>query len=245
MKQSNLDGANIAIVAMGESQLDYHLSVSHGHEFDEVWAINAMAGIARQVDKTFMLDPASRFLDTDDAGSQTHLMRKVLKEHPGPIYTCELDDRCDNLVEFPLLDVVKETGSSYLNNTVAFAVAFAMYNRVGRINMFGVDFTYKGNLHFAEAGRACVEFWLSKCISAGIVVSVAPRSGLLDTDLPIQEKIYGYHRLDNPPVILFDPDTGDFYKTGHKEYVRSVEEENRKNAKVIPILDTPPEAKRY
>ena len=245
MKQSNLDGANIAIVAMGESQLDYHLSVSHGHEFDEVWAINAMAGIARQVDKTFMLDPASRFLDTDDAGSQTHLMRKVLKEHPGPIYTCELDDRCDNLVEFPLLDVVKETGSSYLNNTVAFAVAFAMYNRVGRINMFGVDFTYKGNLHFAEAGRACVEFWLSKCISAGIVVSVAPRSGLLDTDLPIQEKIYGYHRLDNPPVILFDPDTGDFYKTGHKEYVRSVEEENRKNAKVIPVLDTPPEAKRY
>ena len=245
MKQSNLDGANIAIVAMGESQLDYHLSVSHGHEFDEVWAINAMAGIARQVDKTFMLDPASRFLDTDDAGSQTHLMKKVLKEHPGPIYTCELDDRCDNLVEFPLLDVVKETGSSYLNNTVAFAVAFAMYNRVGRINMFGVDFTYKGNLHFAEAGRACVEFWLSKCISAGIVVSVAPRSGLLDTDLPIQEKIYGHHRLDNPPVILFDPDTGDFYKTGHKEYVRSVEEENRKNAKVIPILDTPPEAKRY
>ncbi|HAI42213.1 MAG TPA: hypothetical protein DCM40_30940 [Maribacter sp.] len=230
---------------MGESQLDYHLSVSHGHEFDEVWAINAMAGIARQVDKTFMLDPASRFLDTDDAGSQTHLMKKVLKEHPGPIYTCELDDRCDNLVEFPLLDVVKETGSSYLNNTVAFAVAFAMYNRVGRINMFGVDFTYKGNLHFAEAGRACVEFWLSKCISAGIVVSVAPRSGLLDTDLPIQEKIYGYHRLDNPPVILFDPDTGDFYKTGHKEYVHSIEEENRKNAKVIPILDTPPEAKRY
>ena len=78
MKQSNLDGANIAIVAMGESQLDYHLSVSHGHEFDEVWAINAMAGIARQVDITFMLDPASRFLDTDDAGSQTHLMKKVL-----------------------------------------------------------------------------------------------------------------------------------------------------------------------
>ena len=245
MKQSNLDGANIAIVAMGESQLDYHLSVSHGHEFDEVWAINAMAGIARQVDKTFMLDPASRFLDTDDAGSQTHLMRKVLKEHPGPIYTCELDDRCDNLVEFPLLDVVKETGSSYLNNTVAFAVAFAMYNRVGRINMFGVDFTYKGNLHFAEAGRACVEFWLAKCITQGIIVSVAPRSGLLDTDLPIQEKIYGYHRLENPPVILFDPEDNKFYSSGFKEYSASLDEQRRKEAEVIPILDTPPEAKRY
>ena len=124
MRIEKLEGANIAIVAMGESQLDYHLSISHGNEFDEVWAINAMAGIARQVDRTFMLDPASRFLDTDDAGSQTHIMRKVLKSHPGPIYTCELDDRCDNLVEFPLIDVVKETGSSYLNNTVCFAIAF-------------------------------------------------------------------------------------------------------------------------
>ena len=245
MRIEKLEGANIAIVAMGESQLDYHLSISHGNEFDEVWAINAMAGIARQVDRTFMLDPASRFLDSDAAGSQTHLMRKVLKSHPGPIYTCELDERCDNLVEFPLLDVVKETGSSYLNNTVCFAIAFAMYNRVGRINMFGVDFTYKGNLHFAEAGRACVEFWLSKCITAGIVVSVAPRSGLLDTDVPIQDKIYGYHRLENPPLVMYDPETGEFYQVGFKEYTQAVEEQNRKEAEIVPILSTPPEAKRY
>ena len=149
------------------------------------------------------------------------------------------------LVEYPLEDVSEAQRCAYMNNTTAYALAFALWNRVGQIDLFGMHFSYKHNLHFAEAGRACVEFWLSKCISAGIVVSVARRSGLLDTDLPIQEKIYGYHRLDNPPVILFDPDTGDFYKTGHKEYVHSIEEENRKNAKVIPILDTQPEAKRY
>ena len=126
MKIEKLDGANIAIVAMGESQLDFHLSISHSNQFDEVWAINAMAGVVREVDRTFMLDPATRFLDSDAAGTQTGLMRKILKSHPGPIYTCELDDRCTNLVEFPLLEVVKETGSSYLNNTVCFAIAFAM-----------------------------------------------------------------------------------------------------------------------
>jgi hypothetical protein len=120
-----------------------------------------------------------------------------------------------------------------------------MYNKVGRINMFGVDFTYKGNLHFAEAGRACVEFWLSKCITSGIVVSVAPRSGLLDTDVPIQDKVYGYHRLDNPPLVMFDPKTNEFYKIGFKEYTEAVEEENRKNADLVTILNTPPEAKRY
>mgnify|MGYP003116935011 FL=1 len=245
MKLQHLEGANIAIVAMGESQLDYHLAVSHGKEYDEVWAINAMAGIARQVDRTFMLDPASRFLDSDAAGSQTHIMRKVLKSHPGPIYTCELDERCDNLVEFPLLEVVKETGSSYLNNTVCFAIAFALYNKVGRLNMFGIDFTYKGNLHFAEAGRSCVEFWLSKCITAGMVVSVAPRSGLLDTDVPVQEKIYGYHRLENPPLVMIDPETKEFYKVGYKEYTQALEEQQRKEGNIISITSTPPEAKRY
>ena len=244
MKEKTLDGANIAIVAMGESQLDYHLSICHGNEYDEVWAINAMAGIARQVDRTFMLDPASRFLDTDDSGSQTNLMKKVLKTHPGPIYTCELDERCNNLVEFPLLDVVKDTGSSYLNNTVCFAIAFALYNRVGRLNMFGVDFTYKGNLHFAEAGRACVEFWLSKCITAGMVVSVAPRSGLLDTDVPLKDKVYGYHRLDNPPLIMIDPETQDFHEVSYNDYMKAKEEELR-NGAIVPVLNTPPEAKRY
>ena len=245
MRIPELEGKNIAIVAMGESQLDFHLSISHSNEYDEVWAINAMAGIIKKVDRTFMLDPASRFLDTDDAGTQTGLMRKVLKEHPGPIYTCELDERCDNLVEFPLLEVVKETGSSYLNNTVCFAIAFAMYNRVGRINMFGVDFSYKGNLHFAEAGRACVEFWLSKCITSGIVVSVAPRSGLLDTDIPVKDKVYGYHRLDNPPLIMFDPETEEFYKIGYKEYTEAVEKKQREEAELVAVLNTPPEAKRY
>ena len=39
--------------------------------------------------------------------------------------------------------------------------------------MFGIDFGYKGNLYFAEAGRASVEFWLSKAMNQGIQVEVA------------------------------------------------------------------------
>ena len=115
------------------------------------------------------------------------------------------------LVEFPIAEVVKATRCSYLNNTVPFAIAFALYNKVARLELYGIDFTYKGNLHFAEAGRSCVEYWLAKCIENGMIVSVAPRSGLLDTDVPIQEKIYGYHRLDNPTLVLIDEDKDEFY----------------------------------
>ena len=55
-------------------------------------------------------------------------------------------------------------------------------------------------MHFAEAGRSCVEFWLSKCINAGIKLGIAPRSTLLDTDIGLEEKLYGYHRLTDPKV---------------------------------------------
>jgi hypothetical protein len=153
-----------------------------------------------------MMDPASRFLDTDDAGGQTESMKELLQEHEGPIYSCELDERCPGLVEYPLEEVVNYSNCHYLNNTVAYAVAFAYWNEVANLKLFGIDFSYKGNLHFAEAGRACVEFWLSKCISAGMQVEVAHSSGLLDTDVPAEQKLYGYHRLKNPYVILVDED---------------------------------------
>jgi len=238
-----LEGAEIALVAMGESQLDFHLAKSHSKKWDEVWGINAMAGIT-DCDRVFMMDPASRFLDSDASGSQTGIMVDVVEKHPGPIYTCQLDERCPGLVEYPLLDVVKATQCSYFNNTIPFAIAFALYNKVAKLNLFGIDFTYKGNLHFAEAGRSCVEFWLAKCIENGMIVSVAPRSGLLDTDVPIHEKLYGYHRLEDPTLILIDED-GKFFNMGFKEYSRQMEEKQKADGEVIMTVNTPPEAKRY
>ena len=68
--------------------------------------------------------------------------------------------------------------------------------------MFGVDFTIQETLHFAEAGRGCVEFWLSKCQNEGVSVEVANSSTLLDTSIPVEDKLYGYHRLDDPKVIV-------------------------------------------
>ena len=53
----------------------------------------------------------------------------------------------------------------------------------------------------AEAGRACTEFWISAAIARGIKVEVAYNSTLLDTNVPDEEKLYGYHRLDDPLVL--------------------------------------------
>tara|TARA_R100001082_G_scaffold26196_1_gene13008 strand:- start:229 stop:954 length:726 start_codon:yes stop_codon:yes gene_type:complete len=203
MFEKKLKGKKIAIVSMGRSQLDYHMSISHSQEYDEVWAINSMCAVIK-CDRVFMMDPASRFFDTFDAGPQTQVMCRTLPKLEIPIYSCEKDNRVPAIELYPLKEVVKELGCGYLNNTIAYAIAFAALNKVGSINMYGADFSYSTNIHFGEMGRACCEFWLAKCMDLGIDVSVAASSSMLDTNVPEEQKLYGYHRLENPPVVYLN-----------------------------------------
>jgi hypothetical protein len=230
----DLSGKTVAIVAMGKSHLEFTLAKTHSQPIDEVWAINAMGGVIFH-DRMFMLDPASRFLDGEDAGSQTGLMREVLRRHKGPIYTCELDNRCPGLVEYPLDEVVNAVGTWYINNTVAFAIAYAIAAKVKTIMVYGVDFSYKGNVHFAEAGRACCEFLLAKAIERGIQVGIANSSGLMDTNVPHNEKLYGYHRLADQPVFAMED--GVFKRYQYSEVRDTIESQ-------VEALSSPPEAVR-
>ena len=191
---------HIAIVGLGNTQGTFTSSVANGKYFDEVWVINSMM-VPIKHDRVFMMDPASRFLDTENAGLQTEAMRKALKDHSGPIYTCTLDKRVPGAVLYPLEEVVKDTGRCYFNNTVPYAVAFAIYHKVTHLYLYGIDYSYKSNVVMAEAGRACTEFWLSAAVARGMKVEVAQDSTLLDTNVPEEEKLYGYHRLKDPLVM--------------------------------------------
>jgi hypothetical protein len=196
----NLKGASVALVGLGDSQREYTSSVANGAEYDEVWAINSMLAPIKH-DRVFMMDPPARFFDTDLAGKQTSALRRELPKHPGPIYTCELDSRVPGAVLYPLEEIIAKTGLCYFNNTVPYAIAFAIYNEIEKLFLYGIDYSYKTNLHMAESGRACAEFWLSAAVARGMKVDVAASSSLLDTDVPIEEKLYGYHRLDDPLIM--------------------------------------------
>ena len=190
---------SIAIVALGNSCSEYILAKIRSEKFDEVWAINSMSGVIYH-DKCFMMDPPSRFLDTPNAGKQTNIMTERLKSKINvPIFSCCLDDRCPDVVEYPLQEVLQKTGYAYLNNTVAYAFAYAIAQGVSDMHIYGVDFTHK-NVAFAEAGRACCEFWLGIAVSKGIKIHIAHSCSLLDMNIPDDQKLYGYHRLDDPLV---------------------------------------------
>ena len=204
-KDKKLNGKKVAIVAMGKSQLDYHMSIRHSKEYHEVWAINSMCAVVKP-DRVFLMDPVSRFFETNDAGPQTKVLQKILPRLKCPIYSCELDKRVPSLKLYPLEKVIKTTNCGYFNNTIAYAIAFALYKEVSQISLYGADFSYTTNIHFGELGRACCEFWLAKCMAQGIDVSIAATSPMLDTNIPEKEKLYGYHRLENPPVVYLEED---------------------------------------
>ena len=190
---------SIAIVGLGNSFSEYILAKIRSEKFDEVWAINSMSGVIYH-DKCFMMDPPSRFLDTPNAGKQTNIMADRLRQKINiPIFSCTLDKRCPDVVEFPLQEVIQKTGYAYFNNTVSYSFAYAISQKVTDLHLYGIDFTHKA-INFAEAGRACCEFWLAIAISKGIKVNIAHNSSLLDMNVPNDQKLYGYHRLDDPLV---------------------------------------------
>jgi len=232
MQENTLEGKKVAIVGLGISQVDFAIGLQNGRTWDEIWCINS-AGYTYPCHKIFMLDPASRFFDSDDAGKQTQVMRKLLTKKNTPIYTCELDERIKNPVLYPLEEVCNATKCAYLNNTVAYAIAFALWQKVGRIDLFGIDFSYKENMHFAEAGRACVEFWISKCMENDILVGISGRSTVLDSNVPAHEKLYGFHRLEKPLVAV--PHNNEFIIGNFDEINKQLEKEGLKiNEDVVP-----------
>ena len=232
MVLEHLEGKTVAIIGLGVSQVDFAIGLENSREWDEIWCINS-AGLVYPADRIFALDPASRFFDSDDAGKQTNAMIKLMSESDVPIYTCEEDPRIKNPVRYPVEEVCNATKCAYMNNTVAFAIAYALYNKVARIDLFGIDFSYKENMHFAEAGRACVEFWISKCMSEDIVVGISGRSTVLDSNVPATEKLYGFHRLDKPLVAV--PHEGRFIVGPYDEINQQLEQYGLKiDEEVVP-----------
>lgn len=206
MKYQSLKGASIALVAMGRSHVNYTTGLANGAHFDETWVINAMA-LSLKHDRLFMLDPPSRFLDSEDAGAMTANMVEYLtttspSSNDYHIYSCELDERCPAVELYPLKEVLHVVKHPYFNSTVSYAVAYAIYQEVGQLTVYGADYTYASIPHYAEAGRACLEYWLAVARMSGIAVSVAPESSLLDTSTHPTEKLYGYHRLSDPMAVV-------------------------------------------
>lgn len=177
---------------------------------DEVWGINAIGDVMR-CDRVFHMDDMlvqeARAAERPD--SNIAAMVRWLKTHPGPVYTSVVREGYPGHVAFPLEAVLNRGanhngGAPYFNSTAAYAVAFAIHIGVKKVSLFGLDYTLP-NMHQAEQGRGCVEYWLGIAAARGIAIAIPETSSLLDACEPAERRLYGYDCVD---VHLHDQEDG-------------------------------------
>ena len=191
---------HVTILGLGpslEAYLDIAKRLGGRHAFcDEVWGINAVAGVV-QCDRVFHMDDVRIQEIRAKARPQSNIARMLdwMRHHPGPIYTSRAHPDYPGLVEFPLEDVVNDLEHPYLNNTAAYALAYAIHLGVEKVTIFGCDYTYP-DAHDAEQGRGCLEFWCGMAAAKGIKLAMPKVTSLMDACYPQQRRLYGYDTLD-------------------------------------------------
>lgn len=158
---------------------------------DEVWTVNAMGGVIKH-DLLFAMDDCK--VQESRPNSNIRRMMDMLKQHPHFLTSKAYEDY-HGAVEYPLEDVARCIGVPYFNSTVAYALAYAIYQEFKGIRLYGADFTYS-HVHKAEKGRGCVEFLLGVAMSRGIAIHLPPYTTLMDTRESWNVKCYGYDAYD-------------------------------------------------
>jgi len=200
---------SVAIIGMGASNATYlHYVTQVGtykRRFNEVWAINSMAGVI-QHDRVFLSDDPKHILEPlVEANPECSAMGMLhwLAVHPGPVYTSRHYKDYPGTVEYPLQAVLDTVNPPYLNTTVAYALAFALHLGVKEIGLYGCDFTYPDK-HAAESGRGCVEFLLGIAFSRSVQITLPHDTTLMDMHVPDHKRFYGYATGDEV-VIKHEP----------------------------------------
>lgn len=202
-----LKGKSIAIVAMGASAASYVVLAAHSggkqRVADFVIAINAMGGVIHHdlliaMDDLRVQEERMRGIKAGEVGENPPLIGTMewLRHYDRPWLTSRAwPEEYPWAREMPIAEVVSDLGTAYMNNTVAWAVAWALAHRPERLKLFGADFSYH-NRHGAEAGRGCVEYLLGIAHARGVKIEVPIETSLLDANVAPELKPYGYDTED-------------------------------------------------
>lgn len=193
----------VAIVALGPSKHDYLNAVGTKKNlttFDEVWAVNSLAGHIK-AHKCFVMD------DLREMASRYPEWGAYLKNLKEPIITCAAYEEWPTAVAYPIQEIMSEFHEDWFSNTVAYAIAYATYIKVVDLYLFGADFFYP-NSRAVEPGADCCAYWLGRARERGVRYRIPQSSTMLDSHLAkldeqnqvLRRPLYGYHY--NPGRML-------------------------------------------
>lgn len=159
---------------------------------DQVWGINALGDVFK-CDRIYHMDDVrvQMIRAAANPGSNIAQMLDWLRTSSTPVVTSIPHPDFPALEAFPLAEVIEQFPLAYFNSTAAYAIAGALHAGATKISCWGMDFTYP-DVHDAEKGRACVEFWLGMAAQRGVEIAVPKTTSLLDACNSQAQRFYGY-----------------------------------------------------
>ena len=158
---------------------------------DEVWGINT-AHRSLKCDRIWMMDDLHRIAERYPDWANELKMEKT------PIFTCRDYPEFPSAVAIPIEDICKSIGDNYMNTTVAYAIAYAIYIEVEVMYIYGCDFFYP-NAAITESGLGGASYMLGIAKERGLRFKIPNTSTLLDSHLVRQDSkgqpfrpMYGY-----------------------------------------------------
>lgn len=121
-----------------------------------------------------------------------------------PVLMTQTSPDLPTSVRYPIEQII-QLGTDYLTSSVAFYIAWGIYQGYKEIALFGIDLVVGTEYEFQ---KACAEFWLGVAHGKGIDLRIPPQSALLK-----QTHRYGYQR---------EPDWGVASQTEFNERVKSL-----------------------
>lgn len=162
----------------------------------EIWGLNGLLfdkGINTRLDKIFMMDVINE-MPSVVAGlwNERKIIDKI-NELNIPFVAPYKYDEIPKSEAFPIEEIIKQYGSPYFNNTIAYMIAYALVQGVQSIDLWGIN-QASGSEYFYEKG--CVEFWLGVAIGKGVTIKIGGQWSELLTNKARYggNLLYGYNR---------------------------------------------------
>lgn len=159
---------HIALVGLGPGR-ELHRNLSPRAE--QVWGLNAV-NLLHPVDLMFnmhrieeQLAHAPHWKDREQECERT--IQSLDKAAAGgtPVITCDAWDRYPNMTPYPIDDIVAWAGIDYFTSTSTYALAYALFTGVRRVDLCGIT----GKENYAHQ-VPCLSYWMGHARGMGVEI---------------------------------------------------------------------------
>lgn len=144
----------------------------------ELWGLNDMCLQMKNLSLTFQIHDIDKMLDR--RGQEKRFLKafeeslKIINELNIPVIVQKKHEALPNGIVFPM----NEMPLYYFTSTVAFMIAYAIYEKVDSIDIYGITLSTEEEYTFE---RPCIEFWVGYAMGQGIEVTIHKPSNLLSS----------------------------------------------------------------